>query len=223
MAFSVLADAGDEGNAILAIIASSMSTPVQPPLPPSTPTHGYFTSAQCHRQCQLRIQELAKGLIHPSMREYIQCEFKITDQDVAALDASGSHQSGPPGGGTPRRGPPRGSRGPPGGGRGPPGGNGGGAGGVGDPPPPGPPPPSPPLPSPPGSSSSGGSHHRRHGGRRMNQDELCRQMDLLAEDACQRSEGHNIEKVTHTNMVMTVYEDGGPPMSALTLSRISNP
>ena len=82
-----------------------------------------------------------------------------------------------------------------------------------------------PPPSPPGSSppvSSGGSRHRQ-GSRRMNQDELRRQMDLLAEDAHQRTKGRNIQKVTHTNTVTTVYEDGGPPMSVRTSSHIRNP
>ena len=52
----------------------------------------------------------------------------------------------------------------------------------------------------------------RRSGCRINQDELRRQ----------RTEGHNIEKVTHTNTVMTVYADGGPPMSVHTSSHISN-
>ena len=42
------------------------------------------------------------------MQEYIQREFKITNENVAALIASGSHRGGPPGGSTPSRGPPRG-------------------------------------------------------------------------------------------------------------------
>ena len=57
----------------------------------------------------------------------------------------------------------------------------------------------------------------------MNQDELHRQMDLLAEDARQRTEGCNIHKVNHADTVTTVYEDGGPPMSVRTSSRISKP
>ena len=99
--FSVLAqmdDAGNEGIALLGNFFSLSSAPPvqQPPPPPLTPTHGYPPSAQWHRQRRLSIQELAKGLIHPSMREYGQREFKITDQDVAALAASGSHRRGPP-------------------------------------------------------------------------------------------------------------------------------
>ena len=186
------------------------------------------------------MRDIAKGLINPAGREYLQREFKTTDQDVAALIASGSDRSGPPGGGTPSRGPPRGrgtpsSRGPPsnkgppgggggGGGGGEVGGEGGGAGGGGggDLQSPSPPLPSP-SPTPPGSSGSGGSRRRRDGGRRMNQTKLRRQMDLLAEDARPRTEGRNIEKVTHTNMVTTVYADGGPPISVRTSSRISNP
>ena len=54
----------------------------------------------------------------------------------------------------------------------------------------------------------------------MNQDELRRQMDLLSEDARQRTKGREIHKVTHTNTVTTVYEDGGPPMSVRISSRI---
>ena len=230
MNFSALADAGDECNALLGNMFPSVP-PVQQPPPPLTPTHGYSPSAQWHRQRRLRIQELAKGLIHPSMLEYIQQEFKITNQDVAALIASGSHRSGPPGGGTPSRGPPRGrdtpsSRGPPSG-RGPPGGGGGGGGGGGDPPPPSPQPPSQPppspSPSPPGSSKGSRRRRGRRGGRRMNQNELHRQMDLLAEFARQCTEGRYIQKVTPTNTVTTVCEDDGPPMSVRTSSRISNP
>ena len=57
----------------------------------------------------------------------------------------------------------------------------------------------------------------------MNQDELRQQMDLLPEDASKCTEGRNILKVTHINTVTPVYEDGGPPMSVHTSSRISNP
>ena len=57
----------------------------------------------------------------------------------------------------------------------------------------------------------------------MNQDELHRQMDLLAEDAHQRTKGPNMKIVTHTNTVTTVYADGGPPMSVRTSLRLSNP
>ena len=81
----------------------------------------------------------------------------------------------------------------------------------------------PPGSSPPGSSGSGGSGRHHRSGRRMNQDELCRRMDLIAEDAHQRTEGRNIQKVTHTNTVTTLYEDGGQSMSVRTMSCISNP
>ena len=50
----------------------------------------------------------------------------------------------------------------------------------------------------------------------MNQDELRRQMDLLAEDARQRSVGRRIAGMTHTNTVTTVYKDR-------TSSRLSTP
>ena len=173
MDFSVLAqmddalmpDAGTEGNAILGNMFPSSAPPVQqrPPLP-LTPTPGYSLSTQWHRQRLKHMRNIAKGFINPAGREYLQREFKITEQDVAALIASDSHRSGPPGEGTPSRGPPRGrgtpsstgppSGGPPGGGRSGGGGGGDGGGGEGGTPPP----------SPPGSSGSGGS--RRRGGRR---------------------------------------------------------
>ena len=57
----------------------------------------------------------------------------------------------------------------------------------------------------------------------MNQNELPHKLDLLDEDACQRTEGRNIQKVTHTNTVTALYEDGGPPMLVRTLLCISNP
>ena len=58
---------------------------------------------------------------------------------------------------------------------------------------------------------------------RMNQDELRRQMELLAEDARQRSVGHRIAGITHTNTVTTVYKDGGEPEVYRTSSRLSTP
>ena len=58
---------------------------------------------------------------------------------------------------------------------------------------------------------------------RMNQDELRRQMDLLAEDARQRSVGRRIAGITHTNTVTTVYKDGGEPEVYRTSSRLSTP
>ena len=57
----------------------------------------------------------------------------------------------------------------------------------------------------------------------MNQDELRRQMDLLAEDARQRSVGRRIAGITHTNTVTTVYKDGGEPEVYRTSSRLSTP
>ena len=54
----------------------------------------------------------------------------------------------------------------------------------------------------------------------MNQDELRRQMDLLAEDARQRSVGR---RITHTNTITTVYKDGGEPEVYRTSSRLSTP
>ena len=58
---------------------------------------------------------------------------------------------------------------------------------------------------------------------RMNQDELRRQMELLAEDARQRSVGRRIAGITHTNTVTTVYKDGGEPEVYRTSSRLSTP
>ena len=57
----------------------------------------------------------------------------------------------------------------------------------------------------------------------MNQDGLRRQMDLLAQDAQQRTRGRRIEAVTHTNTVTTVYKDGRPPTVSRTSNRVSNP
>ena len=98
------------------------------------------------------------------------------------------------------------------------------------PPPPPPPPPggggggdSPgwsPGSSPGGSSSSGGSGRRPN---RFNQEELRRQLDLLAEDQRQRAIGRRISGITHTNTITTVYKDTGKPTVQRTSSRISNP
>ena len=98
------------------------------------------------------------------------------------------------------------------------------------PPPPPPPPPggggggdSPgwsPGSSPGGSSSSGGSGRRPN---RFNQEELRRQLDLLAEDQRQRAIGRRISGITHTNTITTVYKDTGKPTVQRTSSRISIP
>ena len=57
----------------------------------------------------------------------------------------------------------------------------------------------------------------------MNQDGLHRQMDLLVQDARERTEGRQISGIAHANTITTVYKDGGLPMTALTSSCISNP
>ena len=57
----------------------------------------------------------------------------------------------------------------------------------------------------------------------MNQDELRRQMDLLAEVARQRSVGRRIGGITHTNTITTVYKDGGEPEVYRPPSRLSTP
>lgn len=74
--------------------------------------------------------------------------------------------------------------------------------------------------SPGGSSSSGGSGRRPN---RFNQEELRRQLDLLAEDQRQRAIGRRISGITHTNTITTVYKDTGKPTVQRTSSRISNP
>ena len=56
----------------------------------------------------------------------------------------------------------------------------------------------------------------------MNQEELRRQMDLLAEDARQRSVGRLIAGITHTNTI-TVYKDGGEPEVYRMSSQLSTP
>lgn len=57
----------------------------------------------------------------------------------------------------------------------------------------------------------------------MNQDELRRQMDLLAEDACQQSVGRRIAGITYTNTISMVYKDGGQPEVYRTSSHLSTP
>ena len=83
-----------------------------------------------------------------------------------------------------------------------------------------------------GGGRGGGGRRGRGRGRgrgtpprraRMNQDELRRQMDLLAEDARQRSVGRRIAGITHTNTITTVYKDGGEPEVYRTSSRLSTP
>ena len=83
-----------------------------------------------------------------------------------------------------------------------------------------------------GSGGGGGGGGRRGRGRgrgtpprraRMNQEELRRQIELLAEDARERSVGRRIASITHTNTVTTVYKDGGEPEVYRTSSRLSTP
>ena len=57
----------------------------------------------------------------------------------------------------------------------------------------------------------------------MNQDGLRRQMDLLAQDACEPTIGQQISGVTHTNTITTVYKDGSLPITGRISLRISNP
>ena len=54
---------------------------------------------------------------------------------------------------------------------------------------------------PPGSADSGGVQQ----GRQLDQDGLRRQMDLLSQDARQRTDGRQIKNIMHTNTVTTVY------------------
>ena len=73
-------------------------------------------------------------------------------------------------------------------------------------------PPSPPSsPSPPPSDDE----DRRRG--------LQRRLDLLNEDAQQRSRGRRIRNITHTNTVTTVYEGGERPSVRRTSTRTSGP
>ena len=79
-------------------------------------------------------------------------------------------------------------------------------------------PPSPPSsPSPPPSDDEGDDddEDRRRG--------LRRRLDLLNEDAQQRSRGRRIRNITHTNTVTTVYEEGGRPSVRRTSTRTSSP
>ena len=88
------------------------------------------------------------------------------------------------------------------------------------------------LPRPLGPSSGRGrGRGRRPRGRRgpgptnrRNQEDMRRQLDLLAEDARQHTRNRRILYITHTNTVTTVYKDNGkPPTVRRTCSRITNP
>lgn len=60
------------------------------------------------------------------------------------------------------------------------------------------------------SCGTGGSRQgRRH---HMDQDGLRRQIDLLAQDVHQRTDGHR--NIMHTNTATTVYEDDDFPVTA---------
>ena len=91
----------------------------------------------------------------------------------------------------------RGGGGSPGGGPGDGGSSGGGPGGGGPPGGGGGPP----------SGGSGGSRGNGRGRRRMSQDGLQCQMDLLAQDARQRIHGRQIRSTAHSKTITTVYED----------------
>ena len=183
-------------------------------------------------QRELMMRSLLDGSIPVAQRTQIQKDYYISDQDLQDFADSGPSTAATTrrpttGGKRPRRRPlpasPAGSRrrgsgggggGPPGGGSGggggPPGGGGGGGGG-----------------GSPGGGGGGGSPggSSRCGGRRrrLDQDGLRRQMDLLSQDAHQRTYGCHIRNITHTNTMTTVYEDGGTPTVRRTSSRLSNP
>lgn len=72
--------------------------------------------------------------------------------------------------------------------------------------------PSPPPPPPPSSSP----HPAR-------QQDIRRILRLLREDEDQRIEGRNIQAVTHTNTITTVFKDGRPPQVRRTSTRTSAP
>ena len=73
---------------------------------------------------------------------------------------------------------------------------------------------SPPPPPPPPPSSS--PHPAR-------QQDIRRILRLLREDEDQRIEGRNIQAVTHTNTITTVFKDGRPPQVRRTSTRTSTP
>ena len=83
-------------------------------------------------------------------------------------------------------------------------------------------------PSPPRAPRGRGRRPRGRRGpgptNRRNQEDMRRQMDLLAEDARQQARHRRIRNITHTNTVTTVYEDNGEaPTVRRTSSRITNP
>ena len=131
----------------------------------------------------------------------------------AEFNATRNSPSGSPSGYVPLRPSPavpgpsnaRSPRPPGGGGGGSPGGGspggGGGGGGGGSP-----------------GGSSGGSGRRRG----LSQDGLRRQLHLLNTDALLRTAGREVNKVTHTNTVTTVYTDNGPPTVHRTSRSVRN-
>ena len=182
-----------------------------PPSPPGLPTNMLLS------QRELMMRSLLDGSIPVSQRRQIQKDYHISDRDLQDFAASGpsttttNHPRPTTGQKRPRRRPlppfPAGSGGRGGGGGGGGGGSPGrGGGGEGG--------------SPGGTPGSDGS--RRRGRRRLDQDGLRRQMDLLSQDACQRTDGRRIRNITHTNTVTTVNEDSGTPTVRRTSSRISN-
>ncbi|XP_068741640.1 protein no-on-transient A-like [Montipora capricornis] len=159
------------------------------------------------------MRSLLDGSVPVAQRAQLQKNYHISDQDLQDFPASGPSTACGSRPMTvqkrPRRRPlppsPAHNRGSTGRGRGGDGGGGGSPGG-----------------SPGGGGGSPGKGGRG-GGRRLDKDGLRRQMDLLSQDTCQRTDGHHIRNITHTNMVTTVYEDGGTPTVRRTSSRISNP
>ena len=199
---ALLNSVGLEFNSLTDYIAERPPSPARPPTPALTAqqidvmeriARGNFRPGQ--------IEELLRsaGLTKDQLRHYVinRPATPRTPSQPRAPRGRGRGRGGvPPGGG--------------GGGDddgGPPGGAGGGRGGGGR--------------RGRGRGRGRGTPPRRRA--RMNQDELRRQMDLLAEDARQRSVGRRIAGITHTNTVTTVYKDGGEPEVYRTSSRLSTP
>ena len=164
------------------------------------------------------MRSLLDGSVPVAQRAQLQKNYHISDQDLQGLGL-GFAASGPStaSGSRPTTGQKRSRRRPlppcPAHNRGSTGrGRGGGGGGGGSP-----------GGSPGGGGGSPGGGGGRGGRRRLDQDGLRRQMDLLSQDTRQRTDVHRIRNMAHTNTVTTVYEDGGTPTVRCTPSRISNP
>ena len=79
------------------------------------------------------------------------------------------------------------------------------------------------LSSPPPSGDNEGGGDKGGGGDGPNHQELRRVLQMLRDQESQRLEGRNIQAVTHTNTITTVYKDGRPPSVRRTSTRTSTP